>query len=359
MKKTHSRLTLEDIAKEIHISRTTIYKVLNQKGTVSEQTRQTVLDALKRYDYVPNNNARNLALNKNYIIGFIDFESPDAAYFAPVIEQGIRQAIQEYGDHGLEVHHYTAPIHQPKQQLLDLKKAFQSGIRHFVISAADPAQMHTALIKLAEAGCTVILLSKDVPDIPFYPFIGVDAYKAGQFAAEVLGKMQPVNGSVQILVAEESSSNITVTQNNLCGFLEQMNHFFPSVRILPIVRHLKDSCMVDEHLTRILIEEQPAAIYDLTYRLDTISRVLHRENRTDITLVGMDLFPAIVPYLKDRTINAVIFQDLQAQSYLACSLLFEYMCYGKPISQKKYYSKLEIVMSGNLEYFLNFEESAL
>lgn len=73
----------------------------------------------------------------------------------------------------------------------------------------------------------------------------------------------------------------------------------------------------------------------------------------------MDLFPAIVPYLKDRTINAVIFQDLQAQSYLACSLLFEYMCYGKPISQKKYYSKLEIVMSGNLEYFLNFEESAL
>ena len=26
MKKTHSRLTLEDIAKEIHISRTTIYK---------------------------------------------------------------------------------------------------------------------------------------------------------------------------------------------------------------------------------------------------------------------------------------------------------------------------------------------
>lgn len=156
MKKTHSRLTLEDIAKEIHISRTTIYKVLNQKGTVSEQTRQTVLDALKRYDYVPNNNARNLALNKNYTIGFIDFESPDAAYFAAVIEQGIRQAIQEYGDHGLEVHHYTAPIHQPKQQLLDLKKAFQSRIRHFVISAADPAQMHTALIKLAEAGCTVI-----------------------------------------------------------------------------------------------------------------------------------------------------------------------------------------------------------
>lgn len=47
MAETHTRLTLEDISKEIHISRTTIYKVINNKGTVSEKTRETVLAALE------------------------------------------------------------------------------------------------------------------------------------------------------------------------------------------------------------------------------------------------------------------------------------------------------------------------
>lgn len=53
------------------------------------------------------------------------------------------------------------------------------------------------------------------------------------------------------------------------------------------------------------------------------------------------LFP-IGPYL-----------NLRAQAYLACRLLFENMCYGKKISQQYYYSKLEIVMSENMEYFLS------
>ena len=89
MAETHTRLTLEDISKEIHISRTTIYKVINNKGTVSEKTRETVLAALEKYDYVPNNNARNLALNKKYNIALINFESPDASYFATSIDCGI------------------------------------------------------------------------------------------------------------------------------------------------------------------------------------------------------------------------------------------------------------------------------
>lgn len=77
----------------------------------------------------------------------------------------------------------------------------------------------------------------------------------------------------------------------------------------------------------------------------------------DTSLVGMDLFPEIVPFIRDHTIDAVIFQNLKAQAYLACRLLFEQMCYGTTLPQKTCYSRLEIVMSGNLEYYL--EESLL
>ena len=44
-----SRMTLEDISKEIGISRTTIYKVLKNKGNVSEETCRIVNEALESF----------------------------------------------------------------------------------------------------------------------------------------------------------------------------------------------------------------------------------------------------------------------------------------------------------------------
>ena len=43
---TVARMTLEGIAAEIGISRTTIYKVMKDKGNVSEKTRATVMEAV-------------------------------------------------------------------------------------------------------------------------------------------------------------------------------------------------------------------------------------------------------------------------------------------------------------------------
>ena len=46
-------ITLEQIASKIGISRTTIYKVLNNKGNVSPETKTKILTALDEYNYTP------------------------------------------------------------------------------------------------------------------------------------------------------------------------------------------------------------------------------------------------------------------------------------------------------------------
>ncbi len=348
---SHTRLTLEDIAKEIHISRTTIYKVLNNKGTVSEKTKETILQALEKYHYVPNSNARNLALNKQYRIALIDFESPDADYFAASIERGIQQAVRDYGDHGLSVESFTSPISNPLQQRLDIHTAFDTGIRHFIISAADSSIIRPELDWLAEEGCSVVLLSKDLPDAPYDAFIGIDEYKSGRLAGELMGKLMPDGGKLQILMARDSTSNISTSQIRLQGFLDKIREF-PAIEILPVIRDLSGSEKIQSMLLQILADKQISGIFDLTYHLGLISDVLHRSGQESVKLVGIDLFPQIAPYIMDQTIDAVIFQNLEAQTYLACRLLFEKVCYNQTIRQKKHYSKLEIVMKENLEYFI-------
>lgn len=353
MKQTYTRLTLEDISKEINISRTTIYKVINNKGNVNDSTRKAVMEALRKYNYVPNNNARNLAMNRRYTIAYIGFESVDAAYFAPAVEKGIRLAVRDYGDHGLVVESYSSPADVPDQQRKDIQQALDSGVRDFIIACADTEQMKPTLKELRDMGSSVILLSKHAGLDRCDAFIGIDDYKSGQLAAEILGSMVPPNGSLQILMAKESHSNVFSTRQKLEGFLAYCQAVYPNLTLLPVLENLGSPAALETDLTSVLEERKPDGICDFTYRLDIVAQILRQRGLKNIPLVGMDLFPELVPYLQDHTVNAVIFQNLKAQAYLACRLLFEKMCYGKDIAQKEYYSKLEIVMSGNMEYFLD------
>lgn len=353
MENRYARPTLEDIAEEIHISRTTIYKVINNKGTVSEKTRNTVLAALEKYHYTPNNNARNLAMNRSYVIALINYVSSDAIYFSSIIEKGVMQAIESFGDHGLVINRYTSPVNQPDKQITDMENAYAAGTRHFILSAADPDLMRPAINDLKAKGCTIILLSKPVPGAFADAFIGINDYKSGRLAAQLFEKMLPSGGKLQLLVAKKSLSNYAATTAKFQGVLDQISQSFPAVSLLPILNELDGRESIDAALTQALNSRQIDGILDLTYRLDIVSDVLARENRRDILLVGMDLFPEIENALASQTIDAVIFQNLKAQTFLACRLLFEYMCYSQEIKKETWYSKLEIVMSENMEYFLD------
>ena len=346
------RMTLDDISREINISRTTIYKVINNKGTVSEQTRIKILAALEKYNYTSNQNARNLALNRKYEIAFISFHSTSANYFDPLIKSGINMALHEYEDDGLIVKLYESDLNNPAQQLRHIDEAVRAGITSFVIAAANTAVLKDRLEKLLADGCSVILLSKDSPDFPQLPYVGVDYYKSGLLAAEVVGKMMNFPSHLQILVSDEHRTNIDI-QNRLSGFLEGLKDY-PKISLLPIKHGLATDQSVEKYLSYIFTQDTPLdGIFDITYKLETIGNVVSAYHKKDLCVVGFDLFTEIEPFIWDGTIDAIISQDISTQAYTCIKILIEEMCYNRVNDCLKQYSKLDIIMSHNLEYFLD------
>lgn len=65
------RAKLEDVAKLAGVSPTTVSRVLNNRGYISEQTRVKVENAVKELNYYPNNIARSLFRQKTNFIGLI------------------------------------------------------------------------------------------------------------------------------------------------------------------------------------------------------------------------------------------------------------------------------------------------
>lgn len=85
-------MTIYDISEKAGVSIATVSRVLNGSSSVSEKTRQKVLDIIEQYGYTPNAFARGLGLNTMKTIGIMCADSSDlylakAVYY---IEQKLR-----------------------------------------------------------------------------------------------------------------------------------------------------------------------------------------------------------------------------------------------------------------------------
>lgn len=63
--------TLKDVAKETGLTVSTVSRVLNNRGYISEETRQNVYSAMKKLNYHPNEVARSLSKQSTNTIGVI------------------------------------------------------------------------------------------------------------------------------------------------------------------------------------------------------------------------------------------------------------------------------------------------
>ena len=59
---------IKDVAKVAGVSPTTVSRVLNNRGYISEETRKKVYDAMEEINYYPNEIARALLNNRTYFV---------------------------------------------------------------------------------------------------------------------------------------------------------------------------------------------------------------------------------------------------------------------------------------------------
>lgn len=76
--------TLEDIAKELGVSKTTVSRAISGKGRIGRETRERVLAFIKEHEYQPNVVAKALAQRKTFNIGLVmplDYAATEFPFF--------------------------------------------------------------------------------------------------------------------------------------------------------------------------------------------------------------------------------------------------------------------------------------
>ncbi|WMJ78932.1 MULTISPECIES: LacI family DNA-binding transcriptional regulator [unclassified Sedimentibacter] len=90
------KITIKEIAKEAGVSIATVSMILNNKDkSITDATRTRVLDAVKKYNYIPNAMAGSLVTQKTHTVGLIlpDITNP----FFPGVARGAEDKANESG----------------------------------------------------------------------------------------------------------------------------------------------------------------------------------------------------------------------------------------------------------------------
>src|SRR5699024_11281067 len=80
------RAKLSDVAKKAGVSPTTVSRVINNYGYISDKTRNKVHEAMKELNYQPNSLARSLHGKKTNLVGLI-FPGVSNPFFGELVEE--------------------------------------------------------------------------------------------------------------------------------------------------------------------------------------------------------------------------------------------------------------------------------
>ena len=118
------RATIKDIASEVGVSHTTVSYVLNGNTNqkISEKTKEAVLAAAKKLNYVPNEAARSLRRDSTECIAVALEKSITHSRFSGIL-QGIREELNKEGSGLLLMDFHT----QKKKKRPECYRAFKNS----------------------------------------------------------------------------------------------------------------------------------------------------------------------------------------------------------------------------------------
>ncbi|NII11646.1 LacI family DNA-binding transcriptional regulator [Oleiagrimonas sp. C23AA] len=112
------RARIEDVARQAGVSTKTVSRVLNHEPNVREQTRERVLEVVRKLDYRPNPSARSLAANRSFLIALL-YDNPSPNYVME-IQGGVLEAC--------DAHQFSMMVRPLDSQAPDFVATVQSLI---------------------------------------------------------------------------------------------------------------------------------------------------------------------------------------------------------------------------------------
>ena len=340
--------TMKEIARLAGVSRGTVDRVLNKRGSVSPETERSILRIAKELNYTPNIAGKNLAVRKKKLkFGFILFGTVDSNSFFADVVYGIKSRAAELSDFGVTVEIRETSIDAPRQQVKSINELVELGINGLAITPINHPDVAESLRKLSESGIPVATSNSDIPDCGRLAYVGSNYYKNGETAA---GLMNLITGGKANIGIISGSHHVLCHSERVAGFTDRAKTAFPNLIIADEATN-NDNDEESFAVTLAMLKRHPEidALYLTAAGVSGACRAVCELGLSGkLSIVSFDATSSTCQLLHDGVINATIAQQPNTQGALPLDILLNYLSMGTLPEEELNYTEIEIKIKESL-----------
>ena len=337
--------TIKEIAALAGVSRGTVDRVLNNRGSVNPDTARKIQEIAKALDYKPNRAGLVLAAQKKKLkLGVILF-STENPFFLDVLE-GINEKAEELAGYNCAVIIKQVAF-GVTEQLKAIDELLAEEVNGIALSPYNDDHIRKRINELYQLGIPVVTFNTDIENSKRLAYVGSHYRKSGETAAGLLQLM--THGQVNIGIIT-GSSNILCHTERIAGFsglLESQGHRIHIVDIIEAHDDEKES----QEKTLKLLQEHPE-INALYFAAGGVyggcTSVLQLKQQEKLCIITYDMVPTTRSLLERGVISATICQQPKTQGSKPLALLFAYLTTGELPDKEYHYVAVDIRIKENL-----------
>lgn len=337
--------TMKEIAALAGVSRGTVDRVLNHRGTVNAETAKKVNEIAEHLHYEPNRAGIALAAQKKKLkIGVVLFGT-SKPFFDQLME-GLSGRLSELSVYGITLVERRTDF-DPDEQLAAINSLEEEEISGLILSPYNDWKIRDKVNALAENGIPTVTVNTDIPDSKRIAYVGTDDEKDGRAAAEL---MSLITGGQAKLGIVTGSNNILSHEARVLSFRDYLSKNTPGIKILGVIEnHDDDDLSYDGVMGFLHSHPDIDAFYFTAGGVHGGCRALEDQKpATAPKVVTFDDIPSHREMLEKGIITATICQQPERQGELSLSLLMNTLLTGQAPEHPLHHVELSIKIRESL-----------
>ena len=342
-------VTTQQIADLAGVSRGTVDRALHNRGRVSPE----VADRIRRI-------AGELGYRPELLEGqqpIVRTQAKQALWLGAILQStetptmqivlsGLRQAAAELRDLDVKLSIREIRGLDTKQVLKNTAELKREGIQGLALAPSSSLELRECINELHDENIPVITLNSDIPDSRRLCFVGMDNYRAGQTAAELVRQMLPAGGKILPILGH---LNNTAHNNRLNGFRDTL--LSQDVTLLPAQPCFDCDDYAHEITQQTLRSESDlSCIYVASHGQQGVCRAVEEEGKKgQIRVIAFDLNDINRRLLREGSLSFVLDQGAFEQGYQPPFLLYDYLTNEKDPARELLYTDIAIRTKYNMD----------
>lgn len=348
-----SKLTgVKEIARRANVSLATVDRVINNRGGVSQKTKEKIESIIKDLDYQPNILARRLASPKRIKLATLIPNVSQETSFWESPFNGILMAESEIKQYGVEIDKFFYDLND-KETFIAQTELILQGEFHGILIAPLFIEESTRFISiLQERNIPFVFINSDIPNHNSLSYIGPDLYHSGYVVAHLISYLIKDESKILIVnIAKEIEDNhpFLRIEDGFKHYVSENNRIYT---IIDVEIKQTDYTSVETSISDVLAREgEVDVIFVTSSRVFTVANYLEKNGiGKETLLIGFDFLAENVKYLQNGVIDFLICHKPQEQAYRGINTLFMHLVSDANI-EKINLMPIDIITKENARFY--------